>query len=369
MDQILLNNEGKSAGLRRDLMEAIESGTLRIGEKIASLRSLARKYGISYPTASKVIHGLVKNGFLVTEQGSGVYVANRRSGSVYGALGVLGIEKNYWEIITQGKAQNHIWSRMLRGFSEECLRGESMMTLIPSGSDERIYADAAKVASAPVDGIFLLRYLDDKELFLQALASGKTLVAANETARKSHLPFVDFNHAAPLRRAVAYLREKGLRRVALAMEDVRDAEISERAAAAFAESARESGLEFSITRKPFDETGRNPVGFSFGAEVVRESLARANQPEAFVFKGDRAAEDGISELRTRNLRIPADISVVCDCPMESPFFAGQEEKYTRFPYPAEEIGRQAAIFLLQAPRQREKLNLLVSSELIRGDSA
>ncbi len=58
------------------MRQAIESGELRVGDKVATLRSLADQYDISFDAARGAIARLEKMGYLARKRGSGTFVAD-----------------------------------------------------------------------------------------------------------------------------------------------------------------------------------------------------------------------------------------------------------------------------------------------------
>jgi len=69
--------------LRRQIVEhitaAVERGELEPGEKLPAGRDLAEAWEVGYSTITDAIGDLVKAGVLVTSQGKGTFVAERRA--------------------------------------------------------------------------------------------------------------------------------------------------------------------------------------------------------------------------------------------------------------------------------------------------
>lgn len=61
--------------LQEDLRRQIEDGTLRPGQRIASLRQLARDYGLAFETVRAGVKELTQRGVLESRPGSGTYVS------------------------------------------------------------------------------------------------------------------------------------------------------------------------------------------------------------------------------------------------------------------------------------------------------
>jgi GntR family transcriptional regulator len=71
---------------------AAASGVVHEGEKLPTVRELARHLGVNPNTVSKAYHELERDGIVYTQRGKGVFVASSQS--------VLGIEEKQ-QIITK----------------------------------------------------------------------------------------------------------------------------------------------------------------------------------------------------------------------------------------------------------------------------
>lgn len=63
--------------LETQLRQAIDSGQLKVGDKVATIRNLAEQYGLSFDATRGVIAKLEKLGYLHRKRGSGTFVADR----------------------------------------------------------------------------------------------------------------------------------------------------------------------------------------------------------------------------------------------------------------------------------------------------
>jgi GntR family histidine utilization transcriptional repressor len=61
--------------IKKFIVESIQSGSLKSGDKVFSENELAKKFQVSRMTANRAINELVADGFLVRIQGKGTYVA------------------------------------------------------------------------------------------------------------------------------------------------------------------------------------------------------------------------------------------------------------------------------------------------------
>ena len=68
----------KHARLRTAVAEAVEAGELPIGTKMMGERELSQLLGVSLGTTQKALGSLVRDGFLVRQQGHGTFVGSAR---------------------------------------------------------------------------------------------------------------------------------------------------------------------------------------------------------------------------------------------------------------------------------------------------
>jgi len=60
------------------IRQAVVSGTITVGDALPSVRALARELVVNPNTVAKAYTELTRDGFLESQQGRGVYVAERR---------------------------------------------------------------------------------------------------------------------------------------------------------------------------------------------------------------------------------------------------------------------------------------------------
>lgn len=75
--------------LLKDIRQKIESGELKVGEKLLSTKELAEEYGVAVQTAHRWLTQLVNEGFLHREKGRGTYVSEKRIMPHAGTVGLI----------------------------------------------------------------------------------------------------------------------------------------------------------------------------------------------------------------------------------------------------------------------------------------
>lgn len=81
----------------KQIVEAIESGKLKVGDKLTSESELSRIFGVSRPTVRQAIATLSQFGILEVRHGTGAFVLNNSIslGLAQKATYILGIQDNY----------------------------------------------------------------------------------------------------------------------------------------------------------------------------------------------------------------------------------------------------------------------------------
>ena len=69
----------KKKELFDDIRNKIQSGELKVGEKLVSTKDLARKYGIAIQTAQRLLSRLATEGLIFRTPGKGTFIANRKT--------------------------------------------------------------------------------------------------------------------------------------------------------------------------------------------------------------------------------------------------------------------------------------------------
>ena len=86
--QIYLSNSGQEpiyAQITRQIKQQILSGALRPGDALPSIRLLARELRISVITTKRAYEDLERDGFILTQQGRGSFVAEQNPADVEAA--------------------------------------------------------------------------------------------------------------------------------------------------------------------------------------------------------------------------------------------------------------------------------------------
>jgi GntR family transcriptional regulator len=107
--------------LATQLMLGVTSGDLKAGEKLPSVRELARRYQIHANTVSAAYRDLVARGWASLKKGSGIYVRDLRPAESNPSLDRL-VERFLAETRAQGFSTGEVRARVARFLAKEQVR-------------------------------------------------------------------------------------------------------------------------------------------------------------------------------------------------------------------------------------------------------
>ncbi|MFW6039176.1 MAG: substrate-binding domain-containing protein [bacterium] len=80
----ILHGQCDSDRLRADIVDAIQQGRLRPGDRLPSIRDLAREYNLAFGTAQRILAALERGGHVERRNRSGVYVRQAANADSHG---------------------------------------------------------------------------------------------------------------------------------------------------------------------------------------------------------------------------------------------------------------------------------------------
>lgn len=121
----MADSRTKSGQIRDTLRHRLRAGHVRPGARFYSNNSLARDFGISAPTASKILDELCDEGLVHRVHGSGTYVSQTAIRAATGYCAAVG-----WMDMNDPRTRGNLSYHMLRGLEQECLSHGLRTTLI-----------------------------------------------------------------------------------------------------------------------------------------------------------------------------------------------------------------------------------------------
>lgn len=196
------------------ILKNIREGRYRIGERIETVREIARSSKASAPTVSRAIQELARTGLLRAEQGRGCFLAGNRLGDSNQpstqTLGILVLDRAFPDGDgALGDCVRPIQNRFFRDeYNLLFLRG------LDSIQKDYPYVPPRRLGIQGLSGLIVLALYD--LLYLAELkAFGTPLVALDVDASSILVDSVTFDNVASSARLVRELHTKGARRIAM----------------------------------------------------------------------------------------------------------------------------------------------------------
>ena len=339
--------------LKSLLLHQIESGELRPGDMLPSLRQLCREYGVSLITVRRALQELVSEGRLQSQQGIGTFVTDRvRHARI--ALVILGFYEQEW------RRNSSIFGDLIGGAATVAWEREALFSVTRVDPSRR----AADVLASIVDERFfdglLIRVLPDitEEDIAPLLAAAMPFVVI-----KRYVPGLDINcvvndDVTAAYRATVHLIEHGYRRIAFLCP--LNATVGRDRHEGYRRALAERGVPYDARLVPaikdwFEEEG----------ELALEALFDLAQPPQAVFAaGDPLAVGVYRAVAALGLRIPADLAVVGYD--DIPAAAALQPPLTTVRTSYHDLGARAAALLLDliAGKANGPLRLVLDAPLI-----
>jgi GntR family transcriptional regulator, arabinose operon transcriptional repressor len=287
-----------------ELRQAILEGRYKEGDRLESELQIAKKYGVSRPTAARALLQLARDGLAESRAGSGTYVLGRSRDSHY-VFGLLIPELGQTEIfepICQGLAQ------ATEGANHQLLWGNTTRGLPKEKQAEEL---CAQYVSRKVSGVFFapLELSPGKDETNRRIVS--RLGAANipvvlldrdiyQYPERSHYCMVGIDNTRAGYKITEHLLKLGCRRIVfLGLPN-----------SAPTVKAREAGWRDAMSKYGV------PAGSSYvhyvdpSSEIPIREILKQVQPEAFVCPNDITAATLMQTLNDLGKSIPADIKIV-----------------------------------------------------------
>ncbi|MBN1864636.1 MAG: GntR family transcriptional regulator [Victivallales bacterium] len=305
----IFKQETLSDQLAERLLEEVK--VLPAGHRLASVRKLASRFSVSTVTVSKVMMCLIQQGWLVSRQGSGVYVANRENARHAGILvnyymGRPGAGYFYSRVCSTLKAQMEdigYRTKVYIGFVDESRKVKNKLICMDFLDDVR---------QDRLQGLAVIDVLPHKE-WMGCLRQRRTPVVG---------PFPFYKHGVMydklgmLRLGLERLVEAGRRKIAImAWEDLEKPLLFKTAAGIL------KGLGVELQECWF-RNDLKPTEPGVGWESFREIwLSAEEKPDGLLITDDCLFRDAIAAMCELKVRIPDDLMVVAHANKGSGVFA------------------------------------------------
>ncbi|MFG0247788.1 MAG: substrate-binding domain-containing protein [Phycisphaeraceae bacterium JB051] len=327
---------------QRQLKANIQSRALEPGTKLPSMRKFVSEYGMSLGMVKQAINTLAAEGYLRTEQGSGVYVARRSLEQQAIALVVPAINEAIGEILSGIK---------------EGLQIKSPRILLHDANfdfqNETQYLD--QLDSAMISGAII--YPPPVSEFLDVLQSlkqrGVPFVLVDTAFDELECDSVTTDAYSMGRDAMLYLLDRGHRCIGL-VELSADSANYQQMRQGISQALSEYDL--NINQLPVhvtDATDLNPkVPWANGQRATLRLLGQNPQMTAIIGMNEQLALGALRAAIASGRQVPDELSVVSICDLS--MFAALSPALTSFGHANHQIGFEAARLLLASIEQTGK---------------
>ncbi|GAA0356729.1 arabinose utilization transcriptional regulator AraR [Alkalibacterium iburiense] len=339
--------EPKYITIKNIIQEKIIKGDYIVGSKIPSEAELRSQFNVSRQTVRLAISKLVNEGYVVKRQGSGTYVSN-----TYQNTQVTKSKKTIGVITTY--LSDYIFPSIIRGIEEELSKKNYSLLLSSTHNNvdnERRSLDS--MIQQGVDGLIVeptKSNLMNPNLnyYLNLSESETPLIMLNASYEELEMPVIALDDEESGKTATNHLIDKGHTNIGIITKS--DDLQGKKRLKGYLKALYDSKLSFSndfILRFDTEAKSDLPV-------LINIMLQNDHLPTAFVCYNDEVAVMLIKEMDKLNIKCPDDISVVSH---DNSFYSTVHPtvKLTSIEHPKEELGRQAAIKIVEAVEKGSKI--------------
>ena len=330
------------------IRDQIQSGQIPTGEKIPNELDIALKYNVSRGTVRQALELLVKEGRLERLPGQGTFVLEQNEEDCTKRIGVI-----------VPFLRDDLTVRFLRGM-ESILR-EQNYSLIYNSSEGDVELECEHVRRLLRDqvcGLIVMPVSASNEAMLicKVIPPELPIVLLDRKLPGFQANSVFADNRGGAKQAINRLLELGHRQIACISHKGDISSVCERVRG-YEEAIRAAGL-IPLAAIPLEWHGPNEEGLPtpFTPDELKPLISLLDSPQrptAMFCVNDFTAFGVMQCLLDRGIRIPEDISVVGfdDIPLAS----FMPVPLTTVSQPKQEIGRQAALILLEMIEEERKL--------------
>jgi DNA-binding LacI/PurR family transcriptional regulator len=291
--------------VQESIRKRIMTGEWPIGSKIPSERELEKDLQISRLTINKGLSNLVSQGLLIRRRGQGTFVLDPKSKSAQARKLIKFISP-----VGPGEDRNSVRHGILEGMYESLIDQGYHVGIdfykTPQEQIQRLQQD-----SDPTHAGFVIWYepdMDSQKQLIQLQENNFPFVLVDAYPMDFETDFVVTDNTEGGRMVVEYLVNHGHKNIGYISRPVDRSSMRDRQAG-FLQGLVNYGLPFSSS----SVINVNSVNGNFNQEVCAavDAFIHANQSiTALFFSNDELALVASDYLRSKNIRIPEEISII-----------------------------------------------------------
>lgn len=331
------NDRTKYQDLIDYIIDLVESGTLKPGQKLSSENELSRQFDISRQTVRTALGILEEQGVLRRVKGSGTYLNDHRRENLE--------QRNRIAVVTT-YVDSYIFPKIIQGIEEVLFeRGYSVQIAFTNNAPEReksVLSDIISrddVAGIIVEGtksglpnpnISFYRTLQERDI---------PVLFINTFYPELDVPHVSLDDVQAARKAVEYLIEKGHRDIGAILK-LDDGQGRQRYLG-YLQAMDQAGLSVTDSRMVWIDTDESKQL----AYCTDKIMNRLESCSALFCYNDQIAFQLVRLLHNHGIRVPEDVAVISID--DSDLAIHSEVQITSLPHPKEKLGAKAAEMLLR----------------------
>ncbi len=286
--------------IREAIIKRVESGALKPGDQIPSLREICQEFGVSSITARRALLDLLNEGIVERRGGLGAFVTGTlRHASV--AVVIIGYTESSW------RGDSGSFGQLVGGIASAAWEEEASLSVVPINDMARANASLSRLLrDQPIDGV-LFRIAGEVDWSILDIPHtyGVEAVLIKRIAPGDSTPSVVPDAERAGRIAVERLVKDGHERIALVATTVSPDTYRDHRAG-FERAMRDAGL--SIIPDFMPSLGRGTR--QDGVAMTTPLLSLPKPPTAIVTNSDFLAAGVYEAVAAAGVSIPHDVSVV-----------------------------------------------------------
>jgi len=278
----------------RHLTSQIQSGHLRVGERLPTFIQLQQQFGMTSPTVNRAMIALEQQGLVERKRGSGVYVSNGKNMKRprHSIIGLAGFGFQFG-------GRSSYWTTLLEGIREEAARHEAQIMLLEWNSPVG-WEKADGVLICDWSSQFTLRHVPPSLPCVSVMVEveGMASVVADD-------------YAATLA-ATRHLLDLGHRRIAFLHGPAKSA--TARRLGAYRDALREKGIKPLKGWERLLAWEKEPENFVRAGEEIMGRWLKDDWNKigctALLCQNDATAVGAAAALSGAGIKVPNDVSLV-----------------------------------------------------------
>jgi DNA-binding LacI/PurR family transcriptional regulator len=289
------------------IRKRVLEGKWKVGSKIPSERELEKEFQISRLTISKGLSNLVTQGLLIRRRGQGTFVAES-------GVNLVPIQKRLVKFISPMPLREGVISRpgILEGMHEILVKKgyhtgvdfyhsiSEHIELLKSDNDD--YHAGFIVWHETDDGIY--------EELKRMKQAGYPFVMVDSFPADFETDFIATNHIEGSRLVVKYLVDAGHKAITYVTRRINRTSLEDRLAG-FVSGMIACDLPIwensTVKLKGAHEEACDEIG-----PTLKQLFSASQKPTALFFSHDDLAIEAVAQLRSMNIRVPEEVSIICN---------------------------------------------------------